>query len=39
MLYEVITEVYLTGYSLGGSQAAFLAKLDEARGELRNNFV
>lgn len=26
-----ITEFYVTGYSLGGSQAAFIAKLDEER--------
>ena len=26
-----VTEFYLTGYSLGGSQSAFLAKLDETR--------
>ena len=27
-----VTEFHLTGYSLGGTQAAFLAKLDEERG-------
>jgi len=28
---ELISDFYLTGYSLGGSQAAFVAKLDEER--------
>ena len=28
---ELVSDFYLTGYSLGGSQAAFVAKLDEER--------